>query len=265
MNKIVLDGEKLVSNVDSSINCNYSTNSINNLNTLIIDVLSDSDLSLCYNFLEFTKLEVIINVKFGVKLNVYEILSGSDSKIRVSYFLDESACANVYKFNDIDSVFEYVIVYLNGRYSSINYNFKTIACNKEKYDFLIYHNSSDTTSSLYNGGVNINDGNIFMNVSSFVKNGNKNCNVCQNNRIINLTDNECVIKPNLYIDEYDTSANHSALIGGFDSDCLFYLMSRGIDRDSSIKLLIKGFLTDRFECNQEFSKKIEDIVFKYWR
>ena len=53
-----------------------------------------------------------------------------------------------------------------------------------------------------------------------------------------MTENKCIIKPNLFIDEEDVVANHSALIGTFSSDEIFYLMSRGISKEESFNLLL---------------------------
>ncbi|MBP3920375.1 MAG: SufD family Fe-S cluster assembly protein [Bacilli bacterium] len=265
MNKIILETDKLIDNTDKNINCTYNVNSIFDVNTLIIDVNANTNLEIYYNFPKLTKTEITINVKKGVKLNIFETINGTEAKIKTIYNLETEATVNTYKFNDIEQIREYVIVYLNGKYAQINYNLKTIAINKEKYDMLIYHNDSDTNSKVVNNGVNIKDGNISINVSSFVKKGNKNCNANQNNRIINLTNNKCTIKPNLYIDEYDVSANHSALIGNFSKEELFYLMSRGINKEESIKLLIKGFLMNNLDIEEEQKQKIENIISKYWR
>ena len=91
------------------------------------------------------------------------------------------------------------------------------------------------------------------------------CDVSQNNKIINLTNNECIINPNLYIDEYDVTASHSAWIGTFNSDELFYLMSRGINKNDAIKLLIKGFLTNKMEIREEEKELIKNTIDNYWR
>ena len=110
----------------------------------------------------------------------------------------------------------------------------------------------------------IKDGKIKFNVSSFVPNGNKECQVDQVNRIINLTKNKCEIDPNLYIDEYDVNASHSALIGKFSDEEMFYLESRGINKTDALKLLIKGFILSNIEI-EELKNQINEKIEKYWR
>ena len=104
------------------------------------------------------------------------------------------------------------------------------------------------------------DGVLEFNVSGFVSNRIKGCNINQKARIINLTENTCVVKPNLFIDEVDTVANHSAHIGTFKDEELFYLMSRGLDKENALKLLIKGFLLKGITNKDD----LENIVNKYW-
>ena len=91
-----------------------------------------------------------------------------------------------------------------------------------------------SASNIKNNGVCIERGNIIYQVSSFVPKEITGCIVNQNNRIINLTDNKCEIKPNLYIDSFDVEASHSALIGKFSDEEMFYIQSRGIDYNNAL-------------------------------
>ena len=101
-------------------------------------------------------------------------------------------------------------------------------------------------------------------ISSSIDKNITNCTCNQFNRIINLTNNKCEIRPILYIDNEEVTANHSALIGDFEEDELFYLESRGISKKDAYNLLIKGFLSSGIEDN-EIKKNIEDDLNKYWR
>ena len=109
-------------------------------------------------------------------------------------------------------------------------------------------------------GVNIENGKLIFNVTSGVGKNVVNCKVDQNNRIINFSDNECIIKPILLIDNNDIEANHSAYIGEFNYNDLFYLMSRGINKDKAYNLLVKGFLLG-INKNDVYLEHID----KYWR
>ena len=106
------------------------------------------------------------------------------------------------------------------------------------------------------------NGKLEFNVSGFVSNGIVDCDINQSGRIINMTNNTCVIKPNLFIDENDVTANHSALIGTFSFDEIFYLMSRGICKKDAENLLTQGFLLKNITY---YKDSLKEIIDKYWR
>ena len=78
-----------------------------------------------------------------------------------------------------------------------------------------------------------------------------------------MSDGKSTICPNLYIDNYDVDSNHSAYIGKFRDEAMFYLMSRGISLENSYRLLLNGFLinTDSIEYDKisEFIDEIKKI------
>ena len=240
MNKIkIVNDEIKIINLNNSIEYEIKDNLIK---TLKIEILKDTNLFIDYEFSILAKLEIIIELKDNVNLKLYEIKNGNNIQSPLCY----------YKIN------------LNEKKSKINYIFKTISTSKEKYDITVYHNQSNTESYIKNNGVALKDGKIKFNVSSFVPNGNKECQVDQVNRIINLTKNKCEIDPNLYIDEYDVNASHSALIGKFSDEEMFYLESRGINKTDALKLLIKGFILSNIEI-EELKNQINEKIEKYWR
>jgi Fe-S cluster assembly protein SufD len=48
--------------------------------------------------------------------------------------------------------------------------------------------------------------------------------------------------PNLEIEADDVKCSHGATVGQLDSESLFYLMSRGLDRVTAERLVVLGFL-----------------------
>lgn len=261
--KIVDD---ILSNViiDDTIEVNETTkNELFDITSINLIIKKDTSLEIDYSTRKATKLDVKIKVLPGVNFNLREYRFGKNFKIRYQYSLMENSNTEIYKFYDVAGIKEMNIIYLLGTNAKIDYNFKTISTGCEKYNMTIYHQASNTDSDIKNNGVNINKGNLQFNVSSFVSSGNIGCNINQSSRIINLTDNKCQINPNLFIDEYDVSANHSALIGKFSDDEMFYLESRGIDEITALNLLINGFLTSNMPS--EIGKKITKNIDKYWR
>jgi Fe-S cluster assembly scaffold protein SufB len=265
MNKIVIDKEEVIlENVSNKldITTEIRTNTFG-ITKIVINVLKSCSLEIDY-IMDNSKLDILFNIEPKVKLDLYEYKNGDKGKIQYTFNTNKDSKVNIYKFNNILNVREMIIANLNGINSSIDYNFKSIATTKEVYDIVVSHNNKNTSSNIINNSICTKDGKIYFQVSGYVDNGITGCNINQFNRIINLTDNKCEIRPNLYINEFDTVANHSALIGGFDPEELFYLQTRGIGELEARKLLINGFLLSNIE-NKNMIKTIEKSIKEYWR
>ena len=226
-----------------------------------IKVIKDTDLVI-ESTDENKKIDICINILENIHLNIYELKRTENCKFQYKYYLEKNSLLKIEKVCDCTGTTDMVLINLNGEKAEVNYNLKTISKNQEKYIFMVYHNANKTKSNINNNGVNIKEGQLEFNVSSFVPNNIKKCDVSQSGRIINNTERTCMIKPNLFIDEEDVIANHSALIGTFSYDELFYLMSRGINEEKAKLLLTKGFLLKGISYHKE---KLIKILDRYWR
>ena len=65
--------------------------------------------------------------------------------------------------------------------------------------------------------------------------------------------------PNLEINNYDVKCSHGSSIGHIDKDKLFYLMSRGISKEDSVKLVVDGFLGEIIDyvSNEELREELK--------
>ena len=262
MNKIIVYGEDIKIENKNGIEVSIGEASkFLNVQSVKIKILEDTDIVIDASEVEI-KLDFYINVLEGVKANIYEYKHDGEYKFQYKYYLEDNSYLNIEKINDGKKIKEMTVINLNGENAKVQFNLKTISKYEEKYNFLVYHNEKNTVSNIVNNGVNILDGTLEFNVSGFVSNGITGCDVNQKARIINLTGNNCVIKPNLFIDENDVIANHSALIGTFSTDEIFYLMSRGISKKESENLLTKGFLLKGITY---YKDTLEEIINRYWR
>lgn len=252
MNKIKVIDNDIKLDINDDIKVDVCSNKIT------IDVVNDTDLEIEYINI---KSDNILNIHINENkiLNLFELRQNNSVCSDYNYDLDRNSVLNITKFYDCSGVTESDTVNLNGEYSSVNYTLKTISNDKQIYNLKLNHNAKNTISNVINSGVNI-KGSIDFNVTGFVPNGCTDCELNQNNRIVTFNDNLCKIEPVLLIDENDVVANHAALIGKFDEDELFYLNSRGIDYDSAITLLVKGFLLDNLK-----DERLDKIIEKYWR
>ena len=249
MNKIILSDNNFDLN---DIEYSYVEDVINKLK---IKIKKNTKLELVID--KEIKLDVLFELLDNVKLDLI-IIKKEKVKILTKYKLNTNSILNITEISVSDNINERNIFNLNGEHSKLNFILKTVCKNIEKYDIVVNHNCKNTESNIITNGVNI-SGNLFFTVTSYVPNGNKNCIVNQQNRIINLTDKECLIRPNLLIDEVDVIANHSALIGSFKDEELFYMERLGIDQNTANKLLIQGFIKNKI------NKNLANYFKKYWR
>ncbi|MDD3187655.1 MAG: SufD family Fe-S cluster assembly protein [Bacilli bacterium] len=260
MNKLVIKD-----NITSDFNDSLYIKTYDNecIKKITVDVLKKTKLYIELDVSD-SKINVEINVKKNVDFKLFEIKKGERLKIQYVYNLEEKAKMFVFKFNNTSLIKERSIFNLNEK-AKLEYNFKTIVTTLEEYDYLVNHKGIKSKSDLYLNGVSKEEGKLSFNITGEVLKYITGCEINEESRIITLNDNECIIKPNLLIEEYDVIANHSSLIGGFSNEELFYLMSRGISEDEATYLLIKGFLLSNIEVFKGKKGMIEKIINKYWR
>jgi len=77
-------------------------------------------------------------------------------------------------------------------------------------------------------------------------------------KIINKSDASNIMIPNLIVNTNDVVANHGVSIGGFRSDELFYLASKGIDTENSKKMIEEGFILSIMD--ESLLERIKNIL-----
>ena len=145
----------------------------------------------------------------------------------------------------------------------LDYYFNTINYDDNKFSINVKHKSNNSHSEVYNHGINMNTNKLTFDVTGIVPKEYSKCICNQDNQIINMDNGKSTILPKLLIDNFDVDSNHAAYIGKFRDEDLFYLMSRGISREESYKLLLNGFLinSDSIEIDKikEFVDEINRI------
>ena len=93
----------------------------------------------------------------------------------------------------------------------------------------------------------------------YVKDIAQKTNAYQLSKALLLSDNsEFNSKPELEIYADDVKCSHGATSGSVDEDSIYYLMTRGLSRKESIKLLIDGFLNE--VVNMIKSNSVKEFV-----
>lgn len=260
MNRIIVVNNKIELEVDESLDItSFDRFELFDVKKMIVTVKKDTSLEIEYHS-SSSKIDLEFVVPNNLHLELFELRHDDSLKAQYRYVIGKNAYLKTTKFYDCKKVKEVDIVELNGEHAMIDYCLKTISTEPQKYDLIVYHNDKNTISNIVNRGVNILDGSIQLDVTGIVPNNVIGCEVDQKNQIVTFNDHKCTIAPKLLIEENDVVANHSALIGRFDEEELFYLQSRGIDRNTATILMTKGFLLDGIQDD-----RLEKIIEKYWR
>ena len=251
MNKII---------VKNNIVNNYQDDTIK-IEDNIIKIEKDSDYEIEY--IDCDKVELIINI-INSRVNIMESSFDNTLEIDNIYNINNGG-VKINKFYTNEGVKEKIVVNLNKEKDYIYYNFSSITKGIEEYIMDINHNAKNTLSNISNKLVALKNSKINFTINSNVY---KECNgsiLEQNTRIVTMDKCDTKIQPNMFIDLDDVEARHGSVIGTFKNDQIFYLMSKGISYNDTLKLLIKGYLLGNVMVNFDVRKKIIDIIDLYWR
>lgn len=235
------------------------------VNQIKIKIKENTSLEIDYKIEEETKLDIWFEVEEKVHFDLLEMKTGSRMKVQYHYDLNKDSEMNVQKLYFTSGNREVSYASLNGENAKFTSLLKTISTKKEKYDMVVEHLSKNTISDICNHGINLKEGSITFNVTGVIPKGMSGSITNESNRIVTYNEKECKIAPNLLIEEEDVIANHSAYIGKFKEEELFYMMSRGIPLKQATMLLTKGFLLSKLNVEENKKKELEEKLETVWR
>ncbi len=207
----------------------------------------------------FIDCDIKLDIVCNRNIKVYEYVSYSN--INANYIINSNLNLNIFSVDSsIDNKMN-----LNVENIKLNYNYSTINDHDNVYNLSVFHNKKNTCSNACNHGININDKKLDFIINGYILKESVNVVCNQDNKIIIMDNNNSSIKPNLFVDNNEISANHSAYIGKFKKDDIFYLMSRGINYDDANKMLAKSFLLGNMNFLYEEKELILKMLEKYWR
>ena len=192
-----------------------------------------------------------------------------------SSFLDKINVNNKYiigngellvnKFYNNNNVVENIEIDLCSEGAKIDYRFSNICRNEESYVININHKAKNTVSRINNKSIALDGSKLNFIINSRVSKEYEKSILDQNTRIVTLGNSDSKISPNMFIDCDDIEARHGSVIGTFKDDLIFYLMSRGIEYNDAIKLLVKGYLFSNVDADSNLKEKILNVIDMYWR
>ena len=208
-----------------------------------------------------------INFNFVVNdcnIKILESSFGNDIVINNRYDIDNGSLVISRFSNDknVDSKIDFNLLHEGDR---VDYNFANICLGEEKYTININHKEKKTVSYINNRTVAFKNSKTNFIINSVVLKDCVKSILDQNTRIVTMGECDTKIEPNMFIDLDDVEARHGSVIGTFKDDQVFYLMSKGISYNDTMKLLIKGYLLSKIEVSADVRMRMIDIIDRYWR
>ena len=200
------------------------------------------------------KLDVLIHHKSVVNFREYHEFSG-ETKINTSFYLLRFNQLNYKSLENNTNINDLTLnMYLLQQ--DISLSALNVAINEsgkaQNQNLNVYHLHEDTASNFNTYAIANN--NSVLNIKNIgqINKGCVNSDLKQKTKGI-LVDTYSSIEadPALIIDENDVLASHGASIGAIDPEILYYLMSRGLTKEESEKLIIDAYVSPYFKDYNE--------------
>ena len=182
------------------------------------------------------KLELDKDTTINIESDNVKLYLVTKNNIRVDFNISNSA--TIYNITT-ENITINANIYNNAK---LDFYLMTITDKKITNEVNVYHQNKNTTSNVICHGISYDKGDLKFSVNGYIKKGMIGSICNQSSRIINLGDGKSLIEPNLFVEEFDSIANHSAYTGPFDEKSLFYLETKGISRKEAFNLLLSGFM-----------------------
>lgn len=216
-----------------------------------------------YNHYKNIHLTIDVAPYIDVKITMIHIADELVSDIH--YRIMERSHVEIFKFYHVFHVKEKVSFDLNGIDASVSSYFRSLTCDKEEYHIEMNHNEKQTKSLVNNKAISCRKGNLSFILDSNLGKDKTGCVLEQDSVLLTLDEGKATICPNMFISNDDVMARHGAVVGTFQQDDLFYLMSRGLSFLEAQKLLVKGLLLSNLDIEEDQKEQLNEIINQYWR
>ena len=204
------------------------------------------------------KLELDKDTTINIESDNVKLYLVTKNNIKVDFnILNSTTIYNI----TTESITVNINIYNNAK---LDFYEMTVTDKKITNEVNVYHKNKETTSNVTCHGISYGKGDLKFSVNGYIKKGMIGSICNQSSRIINLDEGKSSIKPNLFIDEFDSIANHSAYTGPFDNKLLFYLETKGISKKEAFNLLLNGFMKV-VELPIDYESVLDNILDKVMR
>jgi len=110
--------------------------------------------------------------------------------------------------------------------------------------YIFEHEAEHTTGSMENYAVIVEQGLLKLHAIGHIHKSAYFSETHQSTRVLSLANaQKAVLYPQLIIDNNEVLASHSASTGQLDDEHLYYLESRGLNKQAAIRLVVQGYLS----------------------
>lgn len=156
---------------------------------------------------------------------------------------------------------------LEGRNARASYISGSLVEDDKHMEIVCDHLCGDSESHMETYAVMVNDSSYYVCANGRIENGSHRSVTHQTSRVLTFADRQRAnIIPKLEIEDNDVEASHATSIGQLDENQLYYLMSRGIQKEEALRLIALGYLmplsnvTEDEELRQYLKELIEKKV-----
>ena len=250
-------------------NCEEEKYLINDRINIILEENSEAEINEIFfsnnKSIYWNNVHNYICLKKNSKLEHYKIQLEANSALHsssTSIDCDNSSIYNNFIFS-VGGNMSRIEVISSINAADIDFNIKGLylAKTNQHHDIttLMQHKHPESKSNQHIKGILQEDSSGVFQGKVVVSQDAQKTDAFQFNQNLLLSENaEVNVKPELEIYADDVKCSHGATTGELDEQMLFYLRSRGLNKEEAKKILIEGFVNELFEnvANKELKKKL---------
>ena len=199
----------------------------------------------------FQNESVFITLENNAQLNHIRIQSNSEFTQNIANLNIDQAMDSQYEFFQLVDGSKLgrsnICVQLDGKNAQCNINSLTLSKNNQHIDnnIMVNHNSPETHSSQFVKSILFDTSTGVFNGRTVVHENAQKITAHQTNKNLLLSKKAKMnSNPQLEIYADDVKCSHGSTTGKIDEDALFYLQSRGINKQDAMELMVTGFANE---------------------
>ena len=144
--------------------------------------------------------------------------------------------------------------------SNVVFNYSFIANDKCHLTVDTNLTGNDNESEINVKAVTEHDGSATIIGTADAKEKIVNNNLTESIKVLVLNNEESICIPNLLVATNEVAVNHACTISSVDKNSLFYLESKGLSEEDSIRLIKNGYLIGNLSINEEIKQEILNMI-----